>query len=790
MKIALSLIKEFISIDLSAQEIAQKLTLAGIEVENIENENPSFTNVVVAKVEEVEKHPKADKLTIAKVNDGKEIFQVVCGAPNCKKGMITAFAKIGATLTTEDKKNFEIKKAKLRDVESFGMLCSAEELNISYSSEGILDLPQDIEIGKDLSELFCDPIFDISLTPNLGHCMSALGIARELAAILDIKVKYPTFPDVKVSKQIQDKITINIEDIRCKRYACSIVENVKIGPSPFWLTNILESSGIRSINNVVDIINYIMLKYGQPMHAFDLNKIENNKIRISSNKDAFIFEGLDGIERTIPKNSINIYDDKKVIAIAGIMGSNNSSVDDATKNILIEAAYFDDISVGKTSRALALRTESSLRFEKGIDPNMIPIALQLAASLIQEICQGTVIKGIVDEKEGEFLPKKISCRLEKTNKVLGSSFSISEIESLFKRLEFSILSSDENQVLVEVPTYRNDISKEIDLIEEVIRIYGYNNLPKHKAKYSSSNISPAPSYLFEKDIKAFLRSQGLQEFITSDLISPDLANVTQEMNFRADSFIHVKHSKSIEQSVLRPSLLSNLLQIVKFNHDHKSFNIAGYEVGRIYFKKQNDFIEQNVVSIVLSGSQHPLFWGKKLHEVSFFDLKGILENIFEACGIKKSLFKSSNHPVFHPGRQANIIINNIDIGVIGEVHPFVLSSFDIKKRVLFAEINLNFLLENKKEKFKFAEYSLFPSSERDLTITLKENVPISSIFKIIEENKSNLLEHCFLLDLYKATLDEKNVTFRFVYRDKSKTICFEDVEKEHKKITTEITKNI
>ncbi|NGX49876.1 MAG: Phenylalanine--tRNA ligase beta subunit, partial [Candidatus Anoxychlamydiales bacterium] len=439
MKVTLSLLKEFLDIKQDPKDIAHLFTSAGIEVDKIENEIPSFTNVFSVKVLETQKHPKADNLVIAKVTDGNQDFQVVCGAKNCRKDLITAFAKVGATLTDEKGNIFKIKEAKLRDVESFGMLCSASELKLSEDKDGILELDKDFEIGKDLS-ILADPIFEISLTPNLGHLMSAIGLSRELACLSKQKIKMPALNLKEESKDdIEKLLKVTIEDQRCKRYAARIIENVTIAPSPYWLKSELEACGFRSINNVVDATNYIMLKFNHPMHAFDFDKLENHELKATTIDEEIDFTSLDEIDRKIPKNSLVIKDGKKIVAIAGVIGGLNSSVTNSTKKIVLEAAYFDSSSVRKTSKLLNLKTQSSIRFEKSVDPNMIPIAIDYLATLIADIANGKILKGKIDIKKDKFLENKISIRVQRAQKILGTKISENEIIDIFERLDFKIV---------------------------------------------------------------------------------------------------------------------------------------------------------------------------------------------------------------------------------------------------------------------------------------------------------------------------------------------------------------
>lgn len=608
-------------------------------------------------------------------------------------------------------------------------------------------------------------ILEISLTPNLGHCMSALGIARELAAAIDKRV------EIVEAKYEESDLTfpmqVSVEDQRCYRYAGKIVYDIKTVSSPAWLKKVLEDSGIHSVNLIVDVANYIMIKFGEPLHVFDLDLLEGGKIRVTREKEGKSFIGLDQKEYKIPLDAIVIRDAKKAVAIAGIIGGANSSVSEKTKAVLIEAALFDMSAIQKTSKALGLKTESSLRFERGIDPNVIPLALNEAASLMQKLSHSSIAKNRIDIREQDFLPLKLCLHVKRVNELLGTQLSLSEMESLLHRLEFKT-EIQKNNLTVLAPTYRHDISSEIDLVEEIARIYGYNNIPKKKSLYAISSIAKAPSIAFEGLLRKRLVSLGLKEFITSDLISYGLATIS------TTDPIEVLHAKSSETAYLRSSLLPGLLQVVKFNLDRKNLNIAGFEVGRVYFKKEN-YEEQPTVSIIISGSLLPHFWKEKDIDADFFTLKGILETLFYALNIKNSSFKKIANSSFHPGRTAEISFGEKRGGIIGEVDVDVLKKLDIKKRVFFTELNLHTLMEMAKRNEQVLEISPFPSTERDLTIPLPKNSSIDEIFKLMQKEESDILENFFLLDLYE-TEEKKNATFRFIFRNKTKTITFEEVE--------------
>lgn len=795
MRVPLSWLKEYIDVKQPPAQIAKMLTLAGLEVDGVETTGLGFSNVVVGRVTQVQKHPEADKLCVATVTDGKESYQVVCGAPNCREGLKTAFAMVGATLLDEEGKPFKVKRAKLRGVESFGMLCSSKELRLGDEHDGILEFADHLKEGADVAEMYSDAVFDISLTPNLGHCASLIGIARELSAATNTPVKYPVaIVQEDAFKDISSQIKITVKDKeRCPRYACRVINDVNIAPSPEWLQKKLIASGLRPVNNVVDITNYVLLELGHPMHAFDYDRLEGHEIIVSCAQQGEKFITLDAKERTLSADDLLIRDGAKGIAIAGVMGGQNTEVSDSTRNILLESAYFLPTSIRKTSKRQGLQTDSSKRFERGADPNNVLKALDRATMLIQQVAGGKVARGVIDVKAGEFSEKIVTCRLSRINSLLGHHFGVSEVESVFQRLGMPYHWDSRDTFTVTVPTYRVDVSGEIDLIEEVVRIYGFDHLVKTAPKYSSSTIPHSPIFLFEREIRSRLIAEGLQEFLTCDLIGPSSLDVIKGSVMPEGAMIKVLNPTSIEQSILRTSLLPALLQMVKFNWDHQNPDLSGFEVGRIHFKKGDQFKEETVAAVILSGKNKPYFWDKKTDEVDFFDLKGIVESILHQLGVKNYTFRESALHTFHSGRQAAVFIGEMEVGVVGEVHPSIIRNLDVPQRIYFAELNLHDLFKARKSDQKMEEIPMFPGSERDWTITLKEEVSMEKVFQAIRAIKSQLLEHVALLDIYRSDKlgkGLKNVTLHFVYRDKKKTISQETVDAEHARVMEESLKTL
>lgn len=772
---------------LSPEKIADVLTLAGLEVDKVEKTALGFSGVVVAKVLEASQHPEAEKLRVAKVTDGTSTYQIVCGAPNCRAGLVTALATIGAQLTQPSGDTFKIKKSKLRGIDSEGMLCASDELGLGGDQQGILELDAQLTLGTSLEDLYGDTIFEISLTPNLGHCLSIRGIARELCALMGLKLSFSK-PVISAGSIItSDKISVTIDDASaCYSYYCRYLENVKVEPSPSWLKERLESCGLRSINNIVDVTNYVMLSLGQPLHAFDYDTIEGQEIVVKSCEEPLQLRLLDETERTIPARALLICDSVKPLALAGIMGCHNSAITETTTRLLLEAAHFDPSAIRKTMKTMQLRTDSSSRFEKGIDHEGVEKALDLAVSLIQEINGATVSESTLCEIARPFQSKVLTCRLKKINHVLGTHLSLHEVEHIFHRLKMPCQIDASNEILtLTIPSYRNDIKEEIDLVEEVARVYGYHHIDLPTPYVINSTLPHSPLYLMEKNIRQRLVSEGLQEMLTCDLISPKMAQSCIENSMQERSLIHVMQPSSVDQSILRPSMLPGLLQAIRHNLDFQRPHIAAFELGLIHYKLDGKFIEKPTAAIILSGSARPHFWGDKETPFDIFDLKGMCENLFEGLDLESVAYTHHHFSKLHPGRQAAIVKDQVQLGFLGEVHPETLQAFDIKGKVYFAQIDLEELMKMCSGVTMMHPLPIYPGSERDWTGTFKESCSMEMIVSSLQSLSSRLLKNVALLDIYRSEKlgpDKKNITLRFSYRDDHKTLSQEAVDKEHARL--------
>ncbi|ADI38891.1 phenylalanine--tRNA ligase subunit beta [Waddlia chondrophila] len=794
MKLPLSWILEVIDLNLPSHKIANMLTMAGLEVDGCTPLPLAFENVVVGEVLRTERHPDAEKLCIATVFDGEEQFQVVCGAPNCRPGLKTAFAKIGSVLRDEEGKAFKIKKTKLRGVESYGMLCSEDELGIGDHGSGIMEFADRIQVGADISEIYGDTVLEISLTPNLGHCASVLGVVRELAAMTGKQYRLPAIKIEENEEEAFEAVSVEVACFeKCPRYACRVIKGVKVGPSPDWLQKKLLACDQRPVNNVVDATNYVLMEMGHPLHAFDYDLLEERRIVVRTAQEGEAFVSLDEKRRVLTSDDLLICDGKKPVAIAGVMGGLNSEVHEGTVNILLESAYFEAAGIRRTSKRLALQTEASRRFEREADPNQVLAALDRAAVLIKEISGGEICRGVVDVKQKDFSPKEVKCRLSRVNAVLGTQLGMSEVNDLFTRLEFGVKWDGKDTFTLTIPTYRADINSEVDLIEEVARIYGFDNIPKPSSYFTSSDMPHAPIFVFEREIRRRLMAEGLQELLTCDLIGPKLQEAVNGPIMPPENIVKVLNPVSVEQSILRTSLLPGLLQVAKHNYDHECRNLSGFEIGRIHFKEEGRFKEQSMAGVLLMGNRHPDHWERKKDGADFFDLKGIVESLLLETGVLDYQFRSGNLHFFHPGRQGSLCIGEQEVGILGEIHPTILRRMDLSNKVYYAEIDLHLLYQMRQSRRLMEPMPVYPASDRDLTVTVEENVAIQEILEVISSVKSRLLENVSLIDIYrgeKVGESKKNVTLRFIYRNVKKTVSQEAVDAEHARITSQIEARI
>lgn len=797
MKVLLSWLKEYIELPETAEEIAKLLTNAGIEVDGIESITPSFQGVIAAKVVKASKHPQADKLTLAEVFDGTKQISLVCGAKNCREGITVALAQVGATLYPDgvDKPVFEVAKATIRGVESSGMLCSEKELGLSDKHEEIIEL-QGVQVGEALEKKFADVVLEVSLTPNLGHAMSILGIARELSAVTGRPLKKQVWQENSSFAPQSDRLKITLDTKDCPRYSALVIKSVQVLPSSLDVRLKLERSGIRAVNNLVDITNLISHEIGQPLHAFDFARIQESHIIVRAAKSKETAQLLDGTKKELPQGAVVIADTAKVCAVGGVIGEETSAVAADTKEIVLESAYFLPKAVRLARKALGVHTDSAKRFERGCDPRITISALRYAAELVKKMLPEAILESIHDIVQTEFLDRIITCRRSRASQVLGYEVSASDMEMCFVRSSFQAAFDGADLFTVHVPPYRHDITEEIDLIEEVSRLLGQREKLQGAGAYIGSMRPHNSLFLFQRNVRSRLLAENLQEFLTCDLISPKMVEIVKNHPIDQASLVKVMNPMSEEQSILRPSTLPGLLDVVRRNICQRILDVAGFEIGNVHFKKKDKYQERLVFGIVLSGEVTPPHFDAQKKEADFFDLKGIIENLLHTLAIPEVAFKESSVSIFHPGRQAKVMVKKgeeaeLQIGMVGELHPSILRQFDISQRVLFAEFDIQDLLEIKKKATKFEPLFEFPSSARDWTVTLPEAVSYEEILSCITACASPILESVSLVVIFrheKIGKDRKNVTLHFVFRDKEKTVSQAEVDQEHARITQETLK--
>ena len=790
MLVSYNWLKQYTNVEDNANALAEKITRGGIEVEGVEYLAEEMSNVVVGYVVSKEKHPDAEKLNVCQVNVGEEEnLQIVCGAPNVDAGQYVIVAKVGAKLP-----GIKIKKAKLRGVESQGMICSLAELGLSKSvvpknyQEGIYVFETEQELGSDVVEVLGlnDYILDLSITPNRADALSMRGLTYELGALYNNKVG---FNDVEKEENYEaTSLQVAIESDSCRNYVGQVVKNVEVKSSPLWLQTRLMNSGIRPINNIVDITNYVLLEFGQPMHAFDKDLV-GDKIVVRDAKEGEVLETLDGEERKLQTSDLVITDGTRAIALGGVMGGKNTEVSEETKNIILESAYFNPTTVRRTSAAHGLRSDSSARFEKGIDPNMQKAALARAVELILELCPNAVVEssvGVVNKEE----EKVVEITTSYINNYLGITLSTEEIAGILEGLSFTVEVTGENLV-VKVPTRRPDISIKQDLVEEVIRIYGYDNLASTLPKFSKTTKGGLTySQRMVRDLRAVYASLGFNDTINYSLVSEEEAT---EYTLEDHHKVRLLMPMTETHSTLRQSLVPGLLNTVQYNVARKQKDLKLLEIGRVFFGSGDDNIQPKetlYLSAALTGEERATKWLKESSSLDFFAAKGYLEVVFDRLGLdEKVTYKKSKLEGMHPGRFAEVYLGEKRIGFIGEVHPQVADKLGLNTTYVF-EINLDEVISESKVKPKYEEVTKYPEITRDIAMLVDVKDEYQNIYNVIESVNSKLITKVELFDLYvgaELLVGKKSLALTITYSDKQKTLTDEEVTAVHDKVLSALT---
>lgn len=796
MLISLNWLKDYINLDenIDIKELENALTMIGQEVENIELQGENLKNILTSKILELKMHPDSDHLTVCQVDNGSFVSQVVCGASNHKEGDIVAMAQVGAKLSED----FVIKKGKIRGIESNGMLCSETELGVGNDNSGIIIFPKDTKLGIPLNEYYNlnDTVFELEITPNRPDCLSHIGIARELSAYYNTELKMPKINNHKVSEELID---INIKDNLSKRYMARVIKNVKVGPSPKWLVTRLASMGIRSINNLVDISNFIMIETNQPNHIFDFDKLKSNKIIVDKARNNEKFTTLDSKERILSNDDIVIRNGEEVIALAGVMGGENTEVSENTKNILIELAHFDNISVRRTSRRHSLISESSYRFERAVDTENFDYVMNRLTDLIVEIAGGEVcdINDVYPVKK-----EKNICQLslDRMNRFIGKVIPKEKVIEIFNKLEIKVVDKGDTLELT-APSFRGDLINQFDYFEEVIRMYGFDNIENKMPKITLSENRLNDTTKYTTDIKVLVSNLGLREVINYSFIP---ANSFEKLNMNIDSenIITLKNPIVEEFSVLRPTLMYSLLKNVKDNLNRGQEDIRFFEVSK-RFVLSDDKIEKSVyinekrvseretLGIVISGSFTKNLWAPKPESYDFFDMKGIVEAMFDKLNFKSYQLRRSVNSSYHPGRSVDLFVGKELIGTFGEIHPDVLENMEIdRNRVIYAEIYLDLLLKYINKGVKYKGLSKYQSVPRDIAVVVKEEVLVGDMIKSIQK-VDKLIEKVELFDIYRGIGVKpgfKSVAISIVMRDDNKTLEEKDINSVMDKIVGKLKK--
>ena len=773
MLISLNWLKQYIDLDgIEINEMENSLTMIGQEVEKIEIAGSNLENVVTAKIIEKEMHPDSDHLTVCKVDNGKEILQIVCGASNHKAGDKVVLAQIGAKLSED----FVIKKGKIRGEESNGMLCSEDELGIGSDKDGIIILPEDAPVGVPFKDYLGinDTVFELEITPNRPDCLSHIGIARELSAYYGKELKYPeTEIKSEISEKTSDNVKVSIEDSNLsRRYVTRILKNVTVKESPKWLKERIESVGLRSINNIVDVSNFILMEMNHPNHVFDLDKIEGNEIKVKSAVKGDKLVTLDEQERELEDGDIVICDSKKILALGGVMGGLDSEVTDNTKNILLEVAQFNPQNVRKTSRRLTLSSDSSYRFERGIDVEDSIKVINRLANLIQEVAGGEILNGYVDVYPVPHENKVAELNFERLNRFVGKVIPREKVIEILRNLEIDVKDNGETLTLT-APSYRGDLELEQDYFEEVIRMYGFDNIENILPRVDINKNSTLDTTKLTDRVKTICASVGLKEVINYSFIPKDALQKLKFTGVSEDKLIDISNPITEDFVTMRPTLLYSLIKNAKDNMNRNVSNIRFFEVSRTFEKAEELAKEDIKVGIILAGENDKTLWNPKPAHYDFYDLKGIVEEIFSKLKFQSFSIKRSVQTEFHPGRSADVFVGKEYIGSFGEIHPDVLENFGLnKKTVLVAEFNIELIKKYINKPFVYQGIVKYPAVPRDLALVMNENILVGDVLKTIEKIDKKV-EKVELFDIYQGIGVEpgkKSVAISILLRDDSKTL--------------------
>lgn len=801
MNVSYRWLNEYIDLNgIEPKELAAMMTRGGIEIDSVPSRNQGVSGVVAGLVLTREKHPDADKLSVCTVDAGTgETLQIVCGAPNVAAGVKVPVALVGAKLPG----GLHIKRAKLRGVESQGMLCSARELGINDKllpkevQEGLYILPSDTEIGRDILDVLAldDSVLELDLTPNRSDCLSMIGVAYEASALTGRPLQLPN-PAEELnasSDKANDRVSVSITaKEHCSHYSARYIKGVKIGPSPLWMQNRLIAAGVRPISNVVDITNYVMLEYGQPLHAFDAAKVAGGAICVRLAREGETLVTLDGQERKLEPHMLLIADAEKPIGLAGVMGGLNSEVTAETTDIILESARFDGGTIRRTSRQLGLRSEASARFEKEVDPGRVLAALDRAAGLMAKYAGGTVLEGVAEAVVSEAKPAVVTVTLDRINRFLGTSLSSLEVSTIWARLGFQATGKSEEEWQVTVPTRRGDITRDVDLIEEVARLHGYDEIPTTPIEGPTTTGVLTKPQAIRRELRGLLAANGLSEAVCYSVTSAERSALFPALNGTAEGkrAIPLAMPMSEERSLLRTALLPSLLEAAAYNIARKTNDIALFEIASVFHTEEAALTrlpqEKPRLAFVLHGNRTPSAWNRAAEKTDFYDAKGVLDAVFERLGLDgKISYEAAQPEHFHPGRTAAVKLSTGSgaetIGYVGQLHPDLQRELDLGD-TFAAEISLAPLYELADGAIVYRPLPRYPAVERDLAVVVGREIAGESLLDAIRSAAGELLESSCVFDVYtgeRLGADKKSVAIALVYRHPERTLTDEEVAEAH-----------
>ncbi|MDP8257001.1 MAG: phenylalanine--tRNA ligase subunit beta [Candidatus Alcyoniella australis] len=786
MRVSYRWLKDYVELNAEPLKLGEALTMVGFELELLERLGEDLDNVVAARIERVEPHPKADRLSICTINEGSQSHQVVCGAPGLEPGQVAAWARPGAQLPN----GMQIKEAKLRGVQSEGMLCAADELGLFADHSALYYLAPDAPLGVGIIEAaqLDDWVLELGVTPNRPDVLSMIGVAREVAAIYGQRSERPALEFQPVGGAVEQAVSVEILDPeRCPRYCGMLVRNVTIGPSPQWMIARLNAAGLRSINNVVDITNFVLLECGQPLHAFDLAQLGDSRIVVRRAADGEKIVTLDEVERTLSDDDLLICDGSGPVALAGIMGGQGSMINDQTTDVFIESAYFEPTGIRRTSHRLGLSSDSSFRFERGIDYDSVPWGLHRAATLVAEFAGGTIVEGYIDNRPRDIERKAIELRVGRANQVLGIELSAAQMAGLLESVELTTEPVGEN-LLVKVPAFRVDIFGEADLHEEVARLYGYDKIPE---TLHAGSPGASLGFALRKPFVRFrqaLAGCGFTEAVTISFIAPRLLDT---MRAEPGQYVRLGNPLSEDLCVLRDTLLPSLLICVARNNARGIDDCSLFELRRVFKPVEGEQLpdEHYELALVLGGNRSAPHWSGKPEPVDLFDLKGAVEELLAVLKIENVGWRPAERHAFLPGVCAELIIDDRPVGVVGKLARRVLSEFKLERDVFAAQIDAEALAAASRTSFIFHRVSRHPAIQRDLAVVVDEKVAAARLLELVRGVGSDLLIHSEVFDLYRgAPLEsgKKSIAISCTYQAMDRTLTDEQIDRIHAAIVEEL----